>query len=294
MSGQARHADVTIAYERFGPVNGDPLLLVMGLGMQMIFWPDELVTALTRCGFAVARFDNRDVGRSTHFSHAGVPSLISLLAGPGGAAYRLEDMADDAVAVLDALGWPSAHIVGASLGGMIAQTVAIRHPERVRTLTSIMSTPSPRIGRPRLGALAVLGSRPARSPEEAGARTVRVFRVIGSPAYPRDEAWLRDVARRAYERGQDPNGARRQLAAILASGDRRRGLARLRVPTLVLHGGADPLVRLSGGYATAQAVPGARLVIFPGMGHDLPRALWPDVVDEICAVAGVGNDDATE
>lgn len=284
ISGRAHHGNVTIAYERFGPADGQRLLLVMGLGMQMIFWPDEFCAELADHGFAVARFDNRDVGQSTHFSHAGAPSLAAMLTRPRAAAYRLSDMADDAVAVLDALGWSSAHVVGASLGGMIAQTIAIRHPDRVRTLTSILSTPSPWIGRPRLGALVVLAGRDVRSREHAGERTVRVFRRIGSPAYPRDEEWLRDVGRRAYDRGSDPAGARRQLAAILASGDRRPGLARVRVPALVLHGDADPLVRVSGGYATAAAVRGARLVIYPGMGHDLPRALWPEMIDEICAI----------
>jgi len=194
-------------------------------------------------------------------------------------------MAADSVAVLDALGWPSAHVVGASLGGMIAQTVAIRHPGRVRSLTSIMSTPSARIGRPRLGVVAALGGRDARTREEAAERMVRVFRVIGSPSYPRDEDWLRDVGRRAWDRGHDPAGGRRQLAAIVAAGDRRPWLARVQVPTLVLHGTADPLVRPVGGFATAATVPGARLVMYQGMGHDMPHHLWPQIVGEIAAIA---------
>ena len=285
-AGFAYNGSVDIAYERFGADGDDPLLLVMGLGMQMISWPDDFCAALADRGFAVARFDNRDVGQSTHFTARGAPSVARILARPRDAApYLLDDMAADGVAVLDALGWPSAHVVGVSLGGMIAQTVAIRHPHRVRSLTSMMSTPSPRIGRPRLGALAVLAGRPVRSREEAARRMVRVFRVIGSPAYPHDEAWLRDTGRRAFERGQDPLGARRQLAAILASGDRRAGLAGVRVPTLVLHGDADPLVRPSGGRATAAAVPGARLVVYPGLGHDLPAALWRPFIDQISATA---------
>ena len=280
----AHNGPVDIAYERFGADDGEPMLLVMGLGMQMIFWPDDFCAALAARGFAVARFDNRDVGRSSHFTHLGVPRLGRMLSRPLAAApYRLDDMADDGVAVLDALGWTSAHVVGVSLGGMIAQTIAIRHPGRVRSLASMMSTPSPRIGRPRLDALAVLASRPASSRDHAERRSVRVFRVIGTRRYPRDETWLRETARKAYDRGQDPLGARRQLAAILASGDRRPGLAGVRVPTLVIHGDADPLVRLAGGRATAASVPGARLVIFPGMGHDLPRALWPAIVDHIQA-----------
>lgn len=287
VTGLARHGDVTIAYERLGPADGEPLLLVMGLGMQLLSWPDELCAMLVGRGFSVVRFDNRDAGRSTHFAHAGNPGLLRLLTRPAAVApYRLADMADDAAAVLDAVGWSTAHVAGASLGGMISQTLAIRHPGRVRTLTSIMSTPSPRIGRPRPGALAALGIPPAADRDAAGERMVRVFRAIGSPRYPLEEQWLRDVGRRAYDRGHDPAGARRQLAAIRASGDRRPGLAGVRVPTLVLHGDADPLVRVSGGRATAAAVPGARLVVYPGMGHDLPRALWPAMVGELCALTG--------
>jgi pimeloyl-ACP methyl ester carboxylesterase len=289
VTGLARHGDVTIAYERLGPADGEPLLLVMGLGMQLVSWPDEFCAMLVQRGFSVVRFDNRDAGLSTHWSQAGNPSLLQLLTRPQAVApYRLTDMAADAVAVLDAVGWPTAHVAGVSLGGMIAQTLAIGHPARVRTLTSIMSTPSPRIGRPRPGALAALGSRPATDRDDAGERMVRVFRVIGSPRYPHEEQWLRDVGRRAYDRGHDPAGGRRQLAAIRASGDRREGLAGVRVPTLVLHGSADPLIRPAGGRATAAAVPGARLVVYPGMGHDLPRPLWPELIGEIGTLTGVG------
>ncbi|MEV0565240.1 alpha/beta fold hydrolase [Dactylosporangium sp. NPDC050588] len=281
----ARRDDVTIAYERLGPPGGEPLLLIMGLGMQLLSWPDELCAELTGRGYSVVRFDNRDAGESTHWSQAGNPSLFDLLTRPRAVApYRLTDMALDAVAVLDAVGWPSAHVAGASLGGMIAQTLAIGHPDRVRTLTSIMSTPAPQIGRARLGALRALGIPPATTRDEAGERMLQVFTAIGSPAYPRDEAWLRDVGRRAYDRGHDPAGARRQLAAIRASGDRRPGLATVRVPTLVVHGAADPLIRVAGGRATAAAVPGARLVVHPGMGHDLPRPLWTPILDEIGAL----------
>ncbi|MEU0560847.1 alpha/beta fold hydrolase [Dactylosporangium sp. NPDC006015] len=281
----ARRDDVTIAYERLGPPGGEPLLLIMGLGMQLLSWPDELCAELTSRGYSVVRFDNRDAGESTHWSQAGNPSLFDLLTRPRAVApYRLADMALDAVAVLDAVGWPSAHVAGASLGGMIAQTLAIGHPDRVRTLTSIMSTPAPQIGRARLGALRALGIPPATTRDEAGERMLQVFTAIGSPAYPRDEAWLRDVGRRAYDRGHDPAGARRQLAAIRASGDRRPGLATVRVPTLVVHGDADPLIRVAGGHATAAAVPGARLVVHPGMGHDLPRPLWTPILDEIGAL----------
>ncbi|HEX6498904.1 MAG TPA: alpha/beta hydrolase [Micromonosporaceae bacterium] len=281
---------IEIAYTVDGPPHGEPLLLVMGLGMQMIFWPDGFVAELVARGFTVARFDNRDVGLSTHLTGHRPASLPTMLARPAaGAVYDLDDMADDAVAVLDALDWSSAHIVGASLGGMIAQTVAVRHPSRVRTLTSIMSTPSPRIGRPRPRALRVLVGHDARDREQAARRMVRVFRVIGSPGYPHDEAWLREAAAQAYDRAHDPAGVRRQLAAIAASGDRRAGLANLRIPALVLHGEADPLVRPSGGRATAAAIPGARLVTYPGMGHDLPGDLWSTFADEIAALAATSG-----
>ncbi len=276
------HRGVDLVYERLGAENGQPLLLIMGLGMQMIFWPDDFCAALARRGFTLARFDNRDTGLSSHFHDAGAPSLLEILTRPAAAAaYRLDDMATDTVAVLDALGWDSAHVVGVSMGGMIAQTVAIRHPERVRSLTSIMSTPSPRIGRPRWAALGALASRPVADREAAGQRMVDTFRIIGSPRYPLEEDWLRDVGRRAFDRCHDPAGMRRQLAAVQASGDRRRLLTGVRVPTLVLHGEADPLVRPAGGRATAAAVPGARLVTYPGMGHNLPRELWPRMIDEI-------------
>jgi len=285
---RTRHDGVEIAYEMLGPPTGEPILLVMGLGMQMLAWPDEFCTGLVERGFTVARFDNRDVGLSTHLDDAGAPSLPALLIRPGAvAAYRLEDMADDAVAVLDALGWDSAHVVGASLGGMIVQTVAIRHPQRVRSLTSIMSTPSPHIGRARIRAMLALAPRQVHDREQAAQRWVDVVRLIGSPGYPHDERWLRDIGRRSFDRARDAAGVARQLAAINASGDRRPGLSGVRVPTLVLHGEDDPLVQLAGGRATAAAIPGARLRTFPGMGHDLPRALWPAMIDEISTLAGL-------
>ncbi len=288
---RARRDDIEIAYETFGRDDGAPMLLVMGLGMQMLAWPEEFCTELAGRGFAVARFDNRDVGLSTHFRHAGAPSLPMILARPGAtASYRLADMADDAVAVLDDLGWSSAHVVGVSLGGMIAQTIAIHHPDRVRSLTSIMSTPTPRIGRAKIRALFALAPRRVHSRDELADRMVKVFRVIGSPGYPMNEAWVREIARQSFDRSHDETGVLRQLAAINASGDRRTGLAGVRVPTLVLHGEADPLIRLTGAQATAAAVSNSRLVTYPVMGHDMPSELWPAMLEEICRIAGASRD----
>ncbi|MEJ3657481.1 alpha/beta fold hydrolase [Actinomycetes bacterium KLBMP 9759] len=286
----ARNGDVELAYERLDGDGSEPLLLIMGLGMQMVFWNDALVAEFVEAGFTPARFDNRDVGESTHLTRRGAPTMASIMLVPQVVApYRISDMAADAVAVLDALGWESAHVLGTSMGGMIAQTVAIEHPSRVRTLTSVMSTPSPRIGRAKLAAMSALAAPPARNADEAAERAVRTFRVIGSPGYPLDEDWLRTYARTAFARSHDPAGGRRQLAAISASPSRVPGLRRVSVPTLVVHGEEDPLVRPAGGRATAAAVPGARLVTYPGMGHNLPRQLWPSIVSEVAALAGLSR-----
>lgn len=289
---RARANGIELEYESFGRAGDPPLLLVMGLGAQMILWHDEFCGALAERGFHVTRFDNRDVGRSTWLDAAGMPDVLGALAAAGAgqpidAPYRLSDMAGDAVALLDTLGAGSAHVVGASMGGMIAQTLAIEHPARVRTLTSIMSTTGhPGLPPARPEAMALLM---APLPTERAAqieRSVEASRVIGSPAYPSDPAELRALAERAYDRGINPPGFARQLVAILASGSRRAALAGVRVPTLVIHGDADPLVPVEAGRDTAAAVPGARLLELPGMGHDLPRALWPAVVDAIVEHAG--------
>ncbi len=277
---------VRIAYETFGDRGGEPLLLVHGLGTQMLAWHDDLCAELAERGFLVVRFDNRDVGLSTHLHDAPQPDLMAALMGDtSSAAYRLEDMADDAAGLLDALDLPAAHAVGVSMGGMIAQTLAIRHPERVLTLTSVMSTPSPEIGAPTEAAVAVLMAPPATSRDEAVQRALASYRVLGSPGYRLDEEWLADVAGRAYDRGYDPVGVTRQLLAIHASGDRTEGLRRLQVPTLVVHGEDDQLVQVVGGRATAAAVPGAQLLVIPGMGHNLPRELWPRILDAISDLA---------
>ncbi|MEV4346485.1 alpha/beta hydrolase [Actinoplanes sp. NPDC049596] len=282
-TGVARHGAVEIAYEVEGPADGNPLLLIMGLGLPMLFWPVSFRRLLVERGFRVACFDNRDAGRSTHLTGLGLASPRVLLTRRP--PYGLPDMAGDAVAVLDALGWSSAHVAGVSLGGMIAQLTAVLHPARVRSLISLSSTPSPHVGRPHPRALPALLSGRARDRVEAAEHMVRIFRIIGSPGYPLEEDWLRAVAARSFDEAHDPDGVRRQLAAIVLAADRRPLLRRLHLPALVVHGDADPLVRLSGGRATARAIPGAKLVVFPGMGHDLPTALQPAIVDEIAGLS---------
>lgn len=266
---------IEIAYESFGSPDGRPLLLIMGLGAQLIHWDDGFCELLAEQGHHVVRFDNRDVGLSTHLHDAGVP-------GPGQPApYLLDDMAADAAGLMDALGWPAAHVVGASMGGMIAQSLAIRHPERVLTLTSIMSTPGPAVAPPTETAREVLFAKPPRTRDDAVAQALRTASVIGSPGYELDRERTERLAGLAFDRCYDPAGVARQLAAIMNSPDRTEALTRLNIPTLVIHGADDQLVPLPGGQATAAAVPGAELKVFPGMGHDLPRALWPEVIDAV-------------
>jgi pimeloyl-ACP methyl ester carboxylesterase len=285
---KAQAGSVELAYETFGEHGCPPVLLVMGIGSQMIAWHEDFCGALA-LGRFVVRFDNRDVGESQWME--GEVDLAACIAGDtSSAVYTLEDMADDAVGLLDALGLASAHVVGASLGGMIAQTVAIRHPQRVRTLTSIMSTTGePGVANPTEEAGAALLSPPARSREEAMDRILEVRKVIGSPGFPLDEQDIRDRAGRAWDRGVNPAGFARQLAAVYASGDRTEALRSLDVPTLVVHGEDDPLIPASGGRATAAAIPGAELWTVPGMGHDLPRPLWPDLIGRIGALAAAAD-----
>ena len=272
-------ARIDVAYERFGERERPPVLLLMGLGTQMLGWPDGFCAALAAHGLHVIRFDNRDVGLSSHLTHAPVPNVLAALRGDtSSASYRLSDMAADTVGLLDALGLDSAHLVGASMGGMIAQTAAIEYPVRVRSLTSIMSTTgNSSVGQATQRALAALLSPPAQTRAEAIERTVSIVRVIGSPGFALDEADLRRRTALAYDRAYDPLGVARQFVAIAASGDRTAGLRSLSVPTLVMHGADDPLVNVSGGRATANAIPGATLAVFDGMGHDLPRELWGEI-----------------
>jgi pimeloyl-ACP methyl ester carboxylesterase len=278
--------DIEIAYETFGAPGGRPLLLVMGLGAQMLEWHPDLCAALAAENFFVVRFDNRDVGLSTHLQDVPPPNLDAAINGDvSSAAYRLEDMADDAIGLLDALGLDQAHVVGASMGGMIAQTMAIRHPDRVRGLTSIMSTPCLGIGASTPAAQAAFSAPPPTSRAERLEWMVALFKVIGSPGYPMDEAWLREVAGQSYDRNFDPTGVIRQVLAIYASGDRTAALARVMAPALVIHGEADPVFQLPAGRATAAALPNAELLVVPGMGHDLPRAMWPTLVAAISRLA---------
>ena len=284
---RARANGIELEYETFGRPSDPPLLLVMGLGAQMIFWHDEFCGRLVERGFHVIRFDNRDVGRSTWLDHLGMPDVMAAMAAaaerrPFDAPYRLSDMAADAAGLLDALDIEQAHVVGASMGGMIAQTLAIEHPRRVRTLTSIMSTTGhPDLPPPRPEAMSLLVTPPPSTREGHIERAVQTSRVIGSPAYPSDPDELRALAARAWDRGVNPPGMARQLTAILASGSRREALRSVRAPALVIHGSDDPLVPVEAGRDTAEALPRAELLEIPGMGHDLPRALWGTLVDAI-------------
>jgi pimeloyl-ACP methyl ester carboxylesterase len=274
---------VELAYETFGEPGRPAVLLVMGIGAQMIGWPDDFCRALA-IGRHVVRFDNRDAGESQWLE--GQVDLEACAAGDtSSAVYTLEDMADDAIELLDALAIRAAHVVGASMGGMIAQTLAIRHPERVLSLTSVMSTTGePGVAESTEAAVGVLLAPPARSRDEAMERAVAASRVIGSPGIPRDEQDVRDRAARAWDRGVNPAGFARQLAAVYASGDRTPALRSIDVPTLVVHGEDDPLIPVGGGRATAAAIPGAELWTVPGLGHDLPRALWPELIRRIGAL----------
>jgi pimeloyl-ACP methyl ester carboxylesterase len=275
---------IEIAYETFGQEGDPPVLLVMGLATQMLGWNEGLCEQLAGRGRFVVRFDNRDIGLSTHLEDAPVPNLQRIFAGDtDSAVYTLSDMADDTVGLMDALGLDSAHLVGASMGGMIGQTVALEHPERVRSLTSIMSTTGdPNVGNPTEEAMQALLAPPPRSRDEAMERAVQTYGVIGSPGFPLDEAGLRERAGMSWDRAiHDPSGIIRQLAAIWASGDRTGRLSEIAAPVTVIHGADDPLISVSGGRATAKAMADAELEVIEGMGHDLPRDAWEQIVDAI-------------
>jgi pimeloyl-ACP methyl ester carboxylesterase len=275
---------IDIAYQRLGNSDAPAVLLIMGIAAQSIHWPDAFCHGLVERGLQVIRFDNRDSGLSTHLTDAPLPNLPAALAGDlSSVSYTLSDIADDAVGLLDVLGFKKAHVAGASMGGAIAQTMAIEHPDRVCSLTSLMSTtgnmsvgqPSPEVLR------TVFSGPPATSREEVIQRMVRAFRAVGSPGYPADEKEVAARAGRAYDRCYDPIGVARQAVASVASGDRTGRLRHLEVPTLVIHGLADRMCDVSGGRATAEAIPGAELVLIEGMGHDLPPGLRSQLAERI-------------
>ncbi|MBN8815308.1 MAG: alpha/beta fold hydrolase [Sphingomonas sp.] len=289
---KAQANGIEIEYEDFGPKDAPPVLLIMGLGAQLTLWPMPMVDQLVERGYRVIRYDNRDVGLSTKFHDAEAPAMTAIVAAlmmgsKPDVPYLLDDMAADAVGLLDALGIARAHVMGASMGGMIAQMVAALYPDRVLSLTSIMST----TGNPMLPpaspeAMAVLTTRPSGADEEAiVAHGVRAEKVIGSPGYPADEDELTERVRAGFRRMHYPPGFARQMAAIVGSGDRRAALATITAPTMVIHGADDPLVPPAGGRDTAATIPGARIVEIPGMGHNLPEALIGQVLDAFEQVA---------
>jgi pimeloyl-ACP methyl ester carboxylesterase len=278
---------IELAYQEVGDPEGEPLILVMGLATQMIAWDDDFCAMLAERGFRVVRFDNRDIGHSTRLDAARVPGRADLLLGrKSGAPYLLSDMAADTVGLMDHLGIDSANVVGISMGGMIGQTLAIEHPERVSSLVSMHSTTGNRwVGRPTMKVMALMLAEAPRDRDAFIERIRRTYELIGSPAYPTDEERLRRVAEASWDRGHNPRGVLRQLHAIIASGDRTAALRKLDLPVTVIHGTGDMLIRPSGGRATARAIPGARLRIFEGMGHDLPRGAWLAFADEFVDVA---------
>ena len=287
----ARVGDVELCYESFGDSADPALLLVMGLGTQMIAWREEFCELLARRGFFVIRYDNRDSGRSTRFSGVKPPGMIELLRRrPRELAYTLDDMADDGIGLLDQLRIDCAHVVGASMGGMIAQVMAARHPDRVLSLTSIMSSTGGRfVGQQSPRVYPYLLGAPPREEDAYVKRAERLFGLIGSPGFERDEEGLRETARRSFRRGISASATGRQLAAIVGAGNRTADLKRIKVPTLVIHGTRDKMVSPSGGKATAKAIPGARLMSIEGMGHDLPRGAWPQIIEAIAENAWAGE-----
>jgi pimeloyl-ACP methyl ester carboxylesterase len=273
---------VTLCYETFGDPDDTPIVLIMGLATQMIAWHEEFCELLADRGFHVVRFDNRDIGRSTHFDFRPPTMLEMVRRRVRPEQYSLSDMAEDTAALLRELGVAPAHVVGASMGGMIGQVLAAEHPEAVRSLVSIMSTTGSRWqGQPALSVYRYLLTPPPRDRDGYIERAAAVFGLVGSTGFDRDEQYIRERAGRAYDRGYDVRAGGRQLGAIVASGDRTRMLRRIKAPTLVIHGTVDKMIRPSGGRATAKAIPGARLIMIEGMGHDLPRGAWPRLLDAI-------------
>lgn len=283
----ARANGIEICYDIFGSADAEPLLLIMGLSAQMVLWDDEFCSELATRGFRVIRFDNRDIGHSSKMSggkRIGVTEFLKLrfFGIRPWAPYTLRDMANDTTGLMDALGIRSAHIVGASMGGAIAQEIAINAPERVRSLTSIMSTTGNlRLPQPKREAMTLLMSAPPKTRDDYIATFARNWKILRAGSFPLDEAKDRDRAERCFARGLNPDGVARQFRAILASGARNRALANVKVPTLVIHGTADPLVLPEAGRDTARSIPGARLLMIEGMGHALPIPMWPQIIGAI-------------
>ena len=278
-------------YERRGAPTGEPLLLIHGHGAQLIAWHEGFVAALVDRGFGVLLFDNRDAGLSTHLDGLAAPDILAIPEGDRSSVpYTIDDMADDAAALLSSLGLDGAHVLGVSMGGMIAQAVAIRHPSATRSLTSVMSTPDPlRVGSPTAEVVATMFEEGATTRQGVIDQALTSWRRTGSPRLGIDEAWIVESVGRSFDRSFDPDGVLRQLGAIVGSPDRRPGLANVTAPTLVVHGAIDPIVTIGGGEATAKAVPGATLLVFDDMGHDLPEAVWPELLDAIVAVTSTGS-----
>jgi pimeloyl-ACP methyl ester carboxylesterase len=292
---RARANGIELEYDTFGSAGDPTLLLIMGFGAPMILWREGFCEMLAARGLHVVRFDNRDCGLSTHLDHLAVADDLAsvgsagLLGEPVAAPYTLSDMAQDAVGLLDFLGVRRAHVAGASMGGMIAQTLALEHPERVRTLISIFSTTGAAdMPPPKPEAMAALLAPVETDRAKAIERGLAMSRALGSPGYPFDEADERALLERMFDRGMSAAGNARQLRAVAAAPSRREKLGALRMPTLVIHGVEDPIVRIEAGRDTAAAIPGAELLEIEGMGHDLPRALWPTLVDAIAKHATRG------
>lgn len=287
----ARANGIELCYQTFGAKDAPPLVLIMGLGAQMILWPDDFCRKIADAGFRVIRLDNRDIGRSSKIDVPVQVDFTKLIDKQAkgekiDAPYTLRDMADDTVGLLDALGIDRAHFVGASMGGMITQEIGVHHPQRVRSLTSIMSTTgNPALPGPTPEAAAVLMAPPPKSREDYIAQFNKTWTVLRAGSFPADEAEDATVAAKVFARGLNPLGVARQLLAIFASGNRRASLSAIKAPTLVIHGDVDPLVRPEGGKDTAAAIPGAKLQIVHRMGHALPRELWPEIVAPIVAHA---------
>lgn len=286
---------IDVVYERLGNPARPPVFLIMGAGAQMINWPDGFCMELVNRELHLIRFDNRDAGLSTHFPGAPKPDFDAVMAGDfSTVSYSLSDMAADTVGLIDALGFHKVHLVGASMGGMIAQTIAIEYPSRIKTLTSMMSTTGGHsVGQPDYSIFSQLGAPPYDDRHAYISWRVRSHKAIGSPVYPFDEEAAIAVAGLSWDRDHDPLGIVRQSVAVLKSGDRTPLLRKLHIPSLVIHGKSDKMIDVSGGVATAKAIPNAKLVLFDGMGHGLPRPLWPQIADLIANLVQQSEADAS-